>query len=321
MDKNVTDLLPVWEETPPTDTLPPQRRKKSSSSPAPRHGGGGLLAPCWGMGEAGGGGAGPLVEAPGGGTALLVLREFCRWDSSGATSPLPVGPLLTRCRGAGGANEVEAAGFTPELRAHLLRPGDGGGFVGRGGVSDTGFSLLEEVEGGEGALARRRPAGAHGRDGGEDDCGGSSRWWLGGSAAARLEAGRPEEPSARTFRNTHVCRRSNVTSHFAGREARGRPGTALSPGAPLERRPPGGPRLPAGPPLAPHPLGSEKPQQNYRWEAFTWLQVGHQYSMGRRGAAGAVRRSASEATAGVSIRVRLSQRTETQIKRTFRGYV
>lgn len=61
---------------------------------------------------------------------------------------------------------MEEAGVPPELGGHLLLTGDGGGFVGRGGVwfgdGDTGFSLLVEGEGGEGALARRHTAGGGG---------------------------------------------------------------------------------------------------------------------------------------------------------------
>lgn len=160
-----------WRGTPaqeawrilPQEQVGPQRPsfhhgdRTTSGSPAPRHGvsrsGGGLLDPCWGVGEAGGGGAGPLVEPRGEGAALLVLRELWSCGSSGATSPPPVGPLLTRCRGGGGANEVEEVGFPPPLGGHLLLTGDGGGFVGRGGV------WMAEVGGGAGALARRHTAG------------------------------------------------------------------------------------------------------------------------------------------------------------------
>lgn len=76
---------------------------------------------------------------------------------------------------------MEEAGFPPELGGHLLLTGDGGGFMGRGGVwlgdGDTGFALLEEVEGGggEGALARRHTAGGGGgterKEEGEDEGG------------------------------------------------------------------------------------------------------------------------------------------------------
>lgn len=125
---------------------------------------------CWGAGEVGGAGAGPLVEPPGEGAGLLVPRELWHWGSSEAPSPLPVGPLLMRCRGGGGANEVEEAGFPPELGGHLLLTGEGRCFVGRGGVwlGDTGCSLEEEAEGGGGALARRHTAG-----GGREEDGGS----------------------------------------------------------------------------------------------------------------------------------------------------
>lgn len=179
------------------------------------------MVPCWGMGEAGGGGAGPLVEPPGEGAALFVLRGLWRCGSPGATGPLPVGPLLTRCRGGGGANEVEGAGFPPGLGGHLLLTGDGGGFEGRGGVwfgdRDPCFSLVEEAVGGEGALGRWPTAGRREEEG-ENDGGSSgaelsSRWWLGGrGATARPEEDGPEEPSAPTFTNMDVCYRSKVTS-------------------------------------------------------------------------------------------------------------
>lgn len=63
-------------------------------------GGGGLVTPCWeGVGEAGGGGAGPLVGVwpPGEGACLLLPRELCRCGKSGAaSSPVaPDGPLAT----------------------------------------------------------------------------------------------------------------------------------------------------------------------------------------------------------------------------------
>lgn len=45
----------------------------------------------------------------------------------------------------------------------------------------------------------------------------------------------------------------------------------------MEKRPP-----PAGPPLAPPPLGSEKAHR-YTWAGLTWLTVGHQSDMQRRG--------------------------------------
>jgi len=64
-------------------------------------GGGGLVTPCWeGVGEAGGGGAGPLVGVwpPGEGACLLLPRELCRCGKSGAASSpaAPDGPLATR---------------------------------------------------------------------------------------------------------------------------------------------------------------------------------------------------------------------------------
>lgn len=46
----------------------------------------------------------------------------------------------------------------------------------------------------------------------------------------------------------------------------------------MEKRPP-----PAGPPLAPPPLGSEKAPHRYTWAGLTWLMVGHQSDMQRRG--------------------------------------
>lgn len=61
--------------------------------------GGGLLVPSWdGVGDEGGGGAGPLVGVwlPGEGAVLLLLRELWRCGSSGATSPLTAGPLVMR---------------------------------------------------------------------------------------------------------------------------------------------------------------------------------------------------------------------------------
>lgn len=113
-------------------------------------GGGGLLPACWeGVGEGGGGGAGPLVGAgpPGEGAALLPPSELWRCGSSGAASP-PAGPLALRYSGGGGAREEagEAGGFPPEVGGRRQFPGEGGGLEGRGGVlpgaGGRGFSLL-----------------------------------------------------------------------------------------------------------------------------------------------------------------------------------
>lgn len=60
---------------------------------------------------------------------------------------------------------MEEAGFPPELGGHLLLTGDGGGFVGRGGVW---LGVRDNGEGGAGALARRLTAGGGGKEEGED---------------------------------------------------------------------------------------------------------------------------------------------------------
>lgn len=110
------------------------------------------------------------MEPPGEGAGLLVPRELWRCGSSGTASPSPVGPLLPRCWGGGGAKEGEDAAFPPGLGGHLLFTGEGGGFVGRGGVwfGDRDVGLV--AEGGEGALARRQTGGGGGGGGAEQEC-------------------------------------------------------------------------------------------------------------------------------------------------------
>lgn len=112
-------------------------------------GGGGLLPVCWwGVGDEGGGGAGPRVVAgpPGEGAVFLLPSELWRCGSSGAASS-PAGQLTVQYSGGGGAKEdEEAGGFPPDMGARRQFPGEGGGLEGRGGVlpgaGGRGFSLL-----------------------------------------------------------------------------------------------------------------------------------------------------------------------------------
>lgn len=216
----------------------------------------------WGVGEGGGGGAGPRVGAEppgvGEGAVLLLPSELWRWGSSGPASP-PAGPLEVRYSGGGGAKEEDgvgdAGGFPPEVGGRRLLPGEGGGFEGRGGVlpgaGGRGLSLLYvELVGGEGAAPRRLNAGGGGGDG--------ERAWPGGWGAAPRAAGEREaEPSERTryqFFHWPITSKIKLWDESS-------PATGLSLGTPAGNRPviggvePDG--LPAVLPLVAAPLGSE----------------------------------------------------------------